>query len=233
MDLQHNDNLNVCLYNITMTHILLVLSIFLLSFSPVKAEYFLWEDSKSGLTLTFPDNWKMQTSGTSNEILRIAGPGQDNPMCRVKAKEDKRYTIFPSDYGDAVQREAVSIPFWKDYMTYYDDYTIDRVFDGGGLGRWLASYAFGSYMHRNGTAYESRQAIMFASLYYDTLYVIECSTLNNGYDKWGPIFRSIIKSVDFKKTYHEHQTGEYANFLKEADLYFWAQTGPEGTIGYK
>jgi hypothetical protein len=146
--------------------------------------------------------------------------------------DDKRFQIFPADYGDAVQRTAVSIPFWKDYMGRYDDYTIDRVFDGGGLGRWRASYAFASYGKRAGTAYQQRRGIMFASLYYDKLYIVECSSLNHAYEAWGANFRSIIKSIDFKKMYHEHLVGDYANFLRDADLNFWAQTGPEGTISY-
>ena len=217
-----------------MTRILLTLAVFLLSIAPAKADYFLWEDSKSGLTMTFPDTWKTQQTRHPHEILRISGPaGGADPVCSVKVMDDKRYTIFPADYGDAVQKTAVSIPFWHDYMANYDDYTIDRVFDGGGLGRWLASYAYGSYMMRDGTAYQSRQAILFASLYFDKLYAIECSTLNKAFDEWNPIFRSIIKSVDFKKTYHEHLTGEYADFLKKSDEYFWAQTGLEGTAGYR
>ena len=216
-----------------MTRILLTFAIFVLSITPAKADYFLWEDSDSGLTMTFPDTWKRQQARHPNEVLRIAGPANGaNPVCTVQTREDKRYTIYPADYGDAVQKTAVSIPFWQNYMTNYDDYTLDRVFDGGGLGRWLGSYAYGSYTQTDGTAHMTRQAIMFASLYYDTLYTVECSTLNGAYDEWNPIFRSIIKSVDFKKTYHEHATGEYANFLKESEEYFWAQTGPEGTTAY-
>ena len=216
-----------------MTRILLTLAVLVLTITPAKADYFLWEDPKSGLTMTFPDTWERQQVRHTDEILRITAPSNNEfPTCAVKTMKDKRYTIFPADYGDAVQKTAVSIPFWQKYMASYDDYTLDRVFDGGGLGRWLASYAFGSYSMRDGTAMQSRQAIMFASLYYDTLFIVECSTINGAYDQWNPIFRSIIKSIDFKKAYHEHMTGNYANFLKEADKIFWAQTGPEGTASY-
>jgi len=73
---------------------------------------------------------------------------------------------------------------------------------------------------------------MFASLYYDTLYIIECSSLNHAFENWQKNFQSIIKSVDFKKIMHEHKHGHYDNFLKDADMYFWTQTGPDGTISY-
>jgi hypothetical protein len=150
----------------------------------------------------------------------------------VSVSDNKRYVIYPAEYGDAIQREAVSIPFWKSYFSNYDDYTIDRVYDGGGLGRWHASYAIGSYSTRNGTVMQGRQAIMFASLYYNKLYVVECSALNYAYDKWDNDFRSIIKSIDFKKMYNEKIIGEYHDFLTGAEQYFWAQTGSEGTTQY-
>ena len=217
-----------------MTRILLALTVFIFSTLPAQADYFLWEEPKSGLTITFPDTWKTQSMRDgAGEVLRIVAPSNSgDPVCTVNITDDKRYTIFPADYSDAVQRTAVSIPFWKDYMANYDGYTIDRVFDGGGLGRWRASYAFASYDKRAGTAYQKRRGIMFASLYYDKLYIVECSTLNHAYDRWNANFKSVIKSIDFKKMYHEHLTGNYQNFLKDADLNFWAQTGPEGTISY-
>lgn len=212
----------------------LFLFIFLLCFPlTAKADYFLWQDSGSGLTVTFPDTWKTQTNRSPSDILSVAAPSNgDDPTCKIKVSDDKRYVIYPPDFGDAIQREAVSIPFWKNYMAHYDDYAIDRVYDGGGLGRWLASYAFASYSKRDGTAHQQRRGIMFASLYNDKMYIVECSALNHGYDRWDNDFRSIIKSIDFKKAYHEHPIGEYHDFLKKADMYFWAQTGPEGTVGY-
>lgn len=212
---------------------LLLLTLILIPVQSAKADYYLWEDPKSELTITFPDTWKTVSSSHPDAILTVLGPSDNgNPKCEVKASEDKRYVIYPPDYGDAIQREAVSIPFWKSYMGNYDDSSISRVYDGGGLGRWLASYAFANYSMRNGTAIQQRRGIMFASLYYNTLYVVECSSLNHDYERWDNDFRSIIKSIDFKKIYHERPIGDYADFLKGANQYFWAQTGPEGTTQY-
>ena len=198
-----------------------------------KADYFLWQDPKSGLTVTFPDTWKKQNNRNPDDVLTIAGPsGGKNPVCTIKVSDDKRYVIYPPHFGDAVQREAVSIPFWKSYMGLYDDYTIDKVFAGAGLGRWRASYALGSYDKRDGTAYQQRRAIMFGSLYNDKLFVVECSSLNHGYEVWEKDFRSIIKSIDFKKSYNERSIGEYDNFLNDVELYFWSQTDSKGTVRY-
>lgn len=213
----------------------LFIFIFVLSLPSVaKADYFAWQDEKTGLSITFPDTWKMQNNAGDNTILTIAGSSStDQPVCKVDAVADKRYTIFPARYGEEVQKVAVSRPFWEKYLAQYsNEYRLGNVVDGAGLGRWFASYALASYSRNFGTVLQARQAIMFASLYRDTLYVVECSALAHGYANWKNDFKGIIKSVDFKKAYHELPTGEYENFLKNAETYFWSQTGPEGTTAY-
>lgn len=198
-----------------------------------KADYFVWQDDKTGLTLTFPDTWKLQNNANPDTIATIAGPSDNaQPVCRVDARDDKRYMIFPVRYNDAVQKVAVSKPFWDKYLSQYDGYTLGGVYDDAGLGKGNASYAVASYKSTLGTVMQDRRAVMFASLYGNKLYVVECSALAHGYDRWEMDFRGIIRSIDFKKFYHELPTGEYANFLKDAELYFWSPSGPEGTIVY-
>lgn len=210
-----------------------VFALLCLTPAAAKADYYLWKHPETGMTLSIPDTWKTQNNLNPDTVFTAAGPSDNGqPLCRVDVREDKRFTIYPARYGDAVQKIAVSRPFWQSYLAQYDSYTIDRVQDGAGLGRWFASYALASYSRHFGTTLQTRRAIMFASLYNDKLYVVECSALNHAYDRWGYVFRGIIKSVDFKKAYHELPTGEYANFLQDAELYFWSQTGPEGTTAY-
>lgn len=212
----------------------LILFLVILMF-PVSAhaDYFLWQEPQSGLTITFPDKWKKQNNRNPDDVLSISGPSAgDDPTCKVKVVEDRRYVIFPPKLGEAVQRVAVSTAFWQSYMNHYDENRIDRVYDGGGLGRWHASYATATYAKRDGTAHQQRRAIMFASLYNDTLYIVECSSLNHAYGRWENNFRSIIKSIDFKKMYHELKIGDYNEFLLGAHMNFWTQTGPEGTVRY-
>jgi len=217
-----------------MKKILLAL-VFCASFAPIsaKADYLLWQDAKSGLSVTFPDTWKKQINRNPETVLTIEGPANgDKPVCTINVSDDKRYTIFPPKYGQAVQKEAVSSAFWRSYMERYGAYNLDNVFDGGGLGRWVASYATGSWETNLGKVTQTRRGLMFASLYYNKLYVVECSTLNHAYDNWENDFKSIIKSIDFKKMYHESLEGNYEKFLDQADQLFWTQTGPEGTTAY-
>ncbi len=211
----------------------LILAAVLLSPSVAKADYFVWKHEKTGLAITFPDTWKMQSNVNDNTILTIAGSSyNEQPVCKVDVVDDKRFTIFPARYGEDVQKVAVSTPFWKKYLAQYGRYNLGTVYDGAGLGRWFASYALASYERDFGTVTQSRRAIMYASLYGDKLYVVECSALDHGYERWAMNFRGIIKSIDFKKSYSEVPTGEYENFLHEAETFFWAQTGPEGTTAY-
>lgn len=201
--------------------------------SIARADYFVWQDEKTGLSITFPDTWKVQSNANPDTILTVAGPSENGqPVCRVDARDDKRFTIYPARYGEDIQKVAVSRPFWRTYLAQYDQYNLGNVVDGAGLGRWFASYAMASYTKRFGTVYQSRSGIMFASLYRDKMYIVECSSLEHAYDRWALDFRGIIKSIDFKKAYHELPTGEYANFLKDAEMYFWAPQGPEGTTAY-
>lgn len=196
------------------------------------ADYFKWKDPENALTITFPDTWKRQNNDNPDDIFTVLAPGHDRAKCTVKASNDRRYMIFPPEYGKAVQRDAVSVAFWKAYMRHYDDYEITRVYDNAGLGRWRASYALGNYTNHDGTAFELRRAVMFASLYNDTMYIVECSALSNAYDTWNNDFQSIIKSIDFRKAYHERVIGEYDDFLKNTDMYFGAQTSERGVTRY-
>lgn len=198
-----------------------------------QADYFVWQDAKSGLTMSFPDTWNVVHNQKPEDILTIIAPSDhDQPVCKVRVHPDKRFVIYPPDFGRDVQKTAVSAPFWDSYLAQYEGYQLDRVYDGAGLGRWHASYALASYSTHSGTVMQTRRAIMFASLYNDKLYALECSTLNHAYEKWAVSFKDIVKSIDFKKAYHEFPTGEYANFLKGADHYFWSQSAPDGTTAY-
>ncbi len=198
-----------------------------------KADYFVWQDSESGLTMTFPDTWKVQSDQQPDDILTIQAPASDNaqPICRVRVRNDARAVIFPPEYSRSVQKTFVSEKFWKDYMGSYDDYNLGPLYEGG-LGRGFASYATASFIKRDGTVYQTRSGILFAALYFDKLYIVDCSSLSANFGQWVNSFRSVIKSIDFRKTHHERDYGDYANFLKQADYFVWAQTGPEGTTAY-
>ena len=206
--------------------------LFLVAPREAQADYFVWQDSDSGMTVTFPDTWKILSNRKPDDTLVIAGNSLvDKPLCQIRVNEDRRFVIYPPELGSAIQKTAISSSFWDSYLSRYVDFNLSKVYDGAGLGRWFASYARGSFIRMNGTQEEIRTALMFASLYNDKVYVLECSTLTGSYNQWDLVFRSILKSIDFEKIYHELPTGEYRDFLRGATKYFWAG-GPEGTVGY-
>ncbi|HPF79130.1 MAG TPA: hypothetical protein PLF01_07555, partial [Alphaproteobacteria bacterium] len=80
----------------------LVLLLLLVLFpSAAKADYFLWQDPESGLTMTFPDTWKEQNNRAPDDVLTISGPSAGgDPVCTIKVSDDRRYMIYPPEYGD-------------------------------------------------------------------------------------------------------------------------------------
>ena len=103
-----------------------------------KADYFFWQDEKTGMSMTFPDTWKTVNNVNPDTILTVVGPSETGqPICRVDVRPDGRYTIYPARYGAAVQKVAVSRPFWQKYLGQYDKFDLGNVYDGAG--RWFAS----------------------------------------------------------------------------------------------
>lgn len=202
--------------------------------APAQADIYRWSDPDSGLSLSFPDTWAPVSSRDSATVLTVMAPSSDAfPKCEVKVQDDRRYVIFPVRYGSAVQKDTLSSPFWEAYLGEYDQFTLHEVVDGAGLGRGHASYALAGYVNYDGTVLERRRAIMFASLYYDTLYVVECSALDHAYADWHFPFLSVIKSVDFVKTYNETPSGNYRDFLNPSGALFWSQTNsPDSVVRY-
>ena len=184
--------------------------------TPAKADYFVWEDPASGLTFSFPDTWEVVSSADPDDVLTIMAPaGRAHAACRVRTNLDRRYLVYPPSYRDAIQKVDYSVPFWEKYMGEFEQPVIHEVKDGAGLGRSYASYAvLGFHSAVQGPAM-NRQAIAFASLYNDTLFVLECSSHKDAFMDWKDAFTSIAKSIDFRKTYHENVTGHYRDFLAD------------------
>lgn len=194
----------------------------LVSLAPAaRADIFVWQDAKSGVSLSFPDTWEIVNNADADDVVRIAAPGrEDEAGCRIRARSDRRFVIYPPRYDDSVQKVAYGRDFWSHFLTEeYNDPTIEIFGEPAGLGRGYGSYALASYTVPGRDSDSSRRGISFVSLYRDTAYIAECSALKGAYEKWNPVFRSIIKSVDFRKAVHELPTGHYRNFLYETS--FW------------
>lgn len=191
-----------------------------------QADYFVWNDPQSGLSLTYPDTWQQIHSQDPGDVMTVMAPsGRALAQCRVSVGDEGRFSIFPPRYGNSVQRVAFSEDFWHAYLAQYDNHTIDVLHDGAGLGRGHASYAVASYRSAVPGPEMERRALMLVSHYADRVYVTECSAHADAFDLWQPIFLSVAKSVDFRKVHHETTVGHYRNFLNDPNLVFMDTDG--------
>lgn len=185
------------------------------------ADYSFWRDPGTGLSLSYPDDWKVVNNADPDDLVTIMPPaGRAHAACRVRARDDRRNVIYPSQYGAAIQKVDVSLPFWDAYLKEYDEASVDILQDGAGLGRGFASYIEASYWSAVQGPYMPRKAVALASLYNDRLYILECSAHRDAFAGWRGAFMDIAKSVDFKKAYHETTTGNFRNFMGDRRIQF-------------
>jgi len=203
---------------------ILLLSVLIVFFAvgfsgQVRADYFVWQDVNTGLSFSFPDTWRMVNNSKPDDLLTVMAPsGRGQAICRVRQREDGRYKIFPYRYDSNIQKIAYSFEFWKQYLSEYSDYEIYGYHDGSGLGRGYAGYAVAGYSSAVPGPLMDRKALMFASLYHDKLFILECSSHKDAFDRWREMFVSIAGSIDFMKTHNEVITGNYRNFITDPYL---------------
>ena len=179
---------------------LLTLSVFALGVTSANAEVFYWKDADTKMSFTYPDRWDVRHNQRPDDIYAVAAPGVNNhAICRLRVRDDN------------IQRIAYSNDFWDSYLGEYNDVTMRRVYDDAGLGRGFASFAEADYTTALGPKMEKR-AIMFASLYNNNAYILECSAEKHSYHKWHNSFLSVVKSVNFRKEINEAKNGYYRNF---------------------
>ncbi len=194
--------------------------------SVAKADYFVWEDTKTGMTLSFPDTWEVENGQDPDDLVTLAAPsGRANAYCRIRSHEDKRYAIFPPRFGSDVQKIEYSVGFWDQYLREYKQPELQTYRDSTGMGRGWASYAEASYTSFVPYPEMDRRAVLFASLYNNRVYILDCSCHKDAFEQWKGPFLSIAKSIDFKKANHELLTGHYRNFMNDGRL---IMQGPEG-----
>lgn len=196
-----------------------------------RADYVVWEDAKSGFTISYPDTWKIVSNQKTDDVLTIMPPsGRANVQCRMRTREDGRFKTYPSGFDPAIQKIAYGADFWQAYLGEYTNATIYQTHDGAGLGRGYAGLAEAGYWSEIPGPFMPRKAIMFASLYNGTAYILECSSHADAYGDWRADFLSIAKSVDFKKSRDELLNGHYHNFMRDKRFLFPWPDSPESSL---
>lgn len=182
------------------------------------AEYFVWQDRLSEVSLSYPDRWAAIHTQKPDEVIQIMAPGEgDYASCRMRVRDDDRFKIHPPQLAGSIQRLNVSRDFWQAYVGEFDRGHLISVTDNAGLGRGFASWAEMSYIAEVGPPVAKR-SFAFATIHYDKMFIFECSSEFSVYEKWHEPFLGILKSVDFAPTYSQYLNGHYRNFPADADL---------------
>ncbi|MDB5490635.1 MAG: hypothetical protein JWO78_484 [Micavibrio sp.] len=186
-----------------------------------KADYFVWQDEKSGLSMSYPDTWGKISTRQPDDIFAIVAPNaEDDAVCRIRVRTDRRFVVYPPNMDKDVQSIAVSKEFWDNYLHEYKNVDLYGYTDGAGLGKGFGSFAVIGYDGSVIGPETKHRGIAVASLYFGKIYVVDCTAKASAFEKWQPQFLSIIGSVDFKKAHDELWTGNYRNFFADPALKF-------------
>jgi hypothetical protein len=192
----------------------------LVTASPAKADYSIWADSETGISLSYPDTWRQQVNFQADDLVTLAAPTRgDDAQCKVKAREERRYMVYPVSLSNAVQREAVSKRFWQEYLASYNNVTVAFIEDGAGFGRGYGSILSASFTMSYPQTGKPRSGIAAATLYRDHVYILECTSDPEAFGYWQPIFLSVLKSVDMPKRVHELRQSDYGDY-RDMDFLF-------------
>ena len=70
-----------------------------------------------------------------------------------------------------------------------------------------------------------REALMFATLFDHTAYILECSAHEYAFDDWKGLFLSIASSVDFQTSQNQIMTDHSSNFNDDQPIIFKDKDG--------
>lgn len=188
--------------------------------TPAKADYGVWTDAKTGLTLTFPDTWKQINNQLPIDVITFSVPsGSDSATCTVSSEEDKRFLVYPNKYRKDIRDQNFTNKFWEKYAAKYNGVNVIRYADNAGLGQGFSSMVLVSFLTppntEDGSDIQDRGGMMAVTNYGDKVYVAECSSYLPSYGAYHTQFMDFFKSITFKKYNHELVVGDYRNFLNE------------------
>lgn len=184
------------------------------------ADTIVWKDPVHGFTMSYPDTWTVQTEDTPSTRLRVAGSlGEDLATCRMKAIEDGRVKIYPKHLVDKAVAHALDLEFWKGEAAQYEDAQVSNFFAPASLGdKGDATAVYVNYVSSDGTKKIAMTGVMIGSIYGDKRFLASCASKAEAYDRWAPVFMSILDSVQLDNRYHPFATGYYRDFLMDPIL---------------
>ncbi len=161
------------------------------------------------MSLTVPDSWHMVHNQKPDDILTFIAPSDGAfPLCRMRARQDRRFVIYPQRYSRSIQHLYYSDAFWEAYAGEFLEGEVTLASDNAGLGRGRGSFAEITFIP-DAAPKVQRKGVVFASLYRDKAYILECSVEASVYKSWLPAFLSVAKSVEFRSEIAQLPGGQY------------------------
>lgn len=180
------------------------------------ADTFLWKDQKHDFTMSFPDVWRIQTEDTAVTALRIAGPlAEEIPTCWMRVSDDGRIKIYPKRLADEAVMHKLDRNFWEGEVSRNGRAEIAAYHAPASLGgRGDATAVKYAFRENKIPMY----GVMIGSIYGGKRYIAGCSSRYEAYERWAPLFASILGSVELEQKYHPFATGYYRDFLADPKL---------------
>ena len=73
---------------------------------------FTWRDAKSGMVLSFPDDWQVTMGEQPDDVVTLLAPsGRAHAQCRMRIDPDKRFLIYPPKFSRRIQHLYFSREF--------------------------------------------------------------------------------------------------------------------------
>ena len=198
---------------------------FVFGASHAQAEYFVWRDPATKLTVSYPDRWMVVNNYGLDDVLTVQAPGANAfAQCKIAIDDDQRFKIYPVHYSAALQRLNFSDEYWDHYLGQYDNVVLHELYDDAGMARGNASMVKVTYDTTDG-ALVQKNAIAFAALYRNKVYSVECSAEASSYARYHKSFLSFIKAIDFDKGTNFAITGYSRDFIQDPEIQLRDDTG--------
>ncbi len=182
-----------------------------------RADIFVWQDPASDVSVAYPDRWSRGHNQQADDVLTVHAPytqgANDFASCRVRVRGDKRFTIYPRSYDPAIQHHALDQKFWADYLGDYRSVEVHAIYNDAGLGRGFASRAEISFVSSAGPKVQKR-GFVYATIYNDKLYAVECSADRLAFERWQPSFGVVLDSLRIRSEHHLFVGANYRSFTK-------------------
>lgn len=190
---------------------------------PARAEVFVWVDPVYDIHVTFPDNWMRQANLDDDLRFSILAPqGADHAACRLYASTDGRFMDAPPEAGQDVSALVFNNEALLDEMVRRGDVrdaTVAEFVPHATLGRGAATLSYIDFRKVWAGGLYDMRAMVFGSQYHGRRFTMSCESLAGAWEIWQPVFKSIVKSVDFPPAFTVWPNGYYRPFQNEGSVY--------------